>query len=216
MIYVEENETIKKYKIEVDHEKLYALKLRIINECSLVSHVTLKRRADYLPKQNHEHMKNYYERKVGKTENRDFFGPLYYDLYEVSYDWYEKTKYIELIENAKCGGPKAVFELLEYVPPKKKTIEELSLELSKLDPNSNEMREKLEEIETRVKNAHLNKDKKEEIEFMNDVIGCISIILVDEIDKETYKNVSKFTDSSPVPIIKDEEIKRLIYGKVSV
>ena len=216
MVYVEENETIKKYKIEVEHEKLYALKLKIINECSLVSHVTLKRREDYLPKQNHEFMKNYHERKVGKTENNDFFGPLYYDLYEVSYDWYEKTKYIELIEEVLRGNPKDVFELLKYVPSKKKTIEELSLELSKLNPNSKKMREKLEEIEVRVKNAHLNKNKKEEIEFMDAVIGCIHIILVDEIDKETYKNVSKFTDSSPVPIIKDEEIKRLINGKVRV
>jgi len=216
MVYVEENETIKKYKIEVEHDKLYALKLQIINECSLVSHVTFKQREDYLSKQNYEFMKNYQERKIGKTENNDFFGPLYYDLYEVSYDWYEKTKYIELIENAMLCSPKAVFELLKYVPSKKKTIEELSLELSKLNSNSKNMRDKLEEIEKRVENAHLNKNKKEEIEFMDEVRSCISIILVDEIDKETYKNVSKFTDSSPVPIIKDEEIKRLINGKVRV
>ena len=101
MIYVEENETIKKYKIEIDWEKLYALKLRIINECSLVFHVTYEQREDYIKSQNPEYIKNYSEIKVGKTENRDFYGPLYYDLYEVSFDSYEKTEYLELIENLK-------------------------------------------------------------------------------------------------------------------
>ena len=75
MIYVEENETIKKYKIEIDWEKLYALKLRIINECSLAFHVTYEQREDYIKSQNPEYIKNYSEIKVGKTENRDFYGP---------------------------------------------------------------------------------------------------------------------------------------------
>ena len=77
------------------------------------------------------------------------------------------------------------------------------------------MKEKLEEIELRVKNLHLNKDKKEEVEFVNDVRNCIRIILVDEIDKESYNQFSKFADKS-IKIINDEGIKRLINVKVSV
>ena len=89
------------------------------------------------------------------------------------------------------------------------------------------MEEKLEEIEKYFDVGAISIQEKAregratqgetmpEVEFVNDVRNCIRIILVDEIDKESYNQFSKFTDKS-IEIINDEGIKRLINVKVSV
>ena len=90
---------IEKYSIIFDKEKLEALKIEIIERCSLIEHN--KYESDYAPRfTSGEYIKNFKETPVGKK--------VYFEetrtVYSFSYDEYKPPYLVELIEHLEDGS----------------------------------------------------------------------------------------------------------------
>lgn len=195
MIYVKEKDRIKKYDIEIDKERLEGLKIKIINDCSIIKHVKQKVREDCKTNDyDFMHVRNYHARLINKVSNNDFFGPPLISIYEEEYDFYEEPKIVGLIDEVINGKDKKVLELLEY---KDEELDYESLEdrlkvlLSKNNKDTYKFMKEMEELIEQCKNTRYQKPVST---YLSEVQSCIKLILVDEISYQDYLRVYKFMD----------------------
>lgn len=195
MIYVKEKDRIKKYDIEIDKERLEGLKIKIINDCSIIKHVKQKVREDCKTNDyDFMHVRNYHARLINKISNNDFFGPPLISIYEEEYDFYEEPKIVGLIDEVINGKDKKVLELLEY---KDEELDYESLEdklkvlLSKNNKDTYKFMKEMEELIEQCKNTRYQKPVST---YLSEVQSCIKLILVDEIPYQDYLRVYKFMD----------------------
>ena len=193
MIFVREEGKLKKYKVEVDKEKLLGLKYRIINDCSIIKHVKERQREDNLTSDyDFIHIRNYSKRFIKRISNNDFFGPTMIDIYEVEYDFYKEPEIIQIIEEVLNGNDEKSLELLEY-NPKEEKHEMFEEKINKLLINNIGDDEKLiyktKELLEEYKNTNYQKSVSI---YLEDVKNCIELLLIDEISYEEYKRVCQF------------------------
>lgn len=196
MIYVKEKDRIKKYDIEIDKERLEGLKIKIINDCSIIKHVKQKVREDCKTNDyDFMHVRNYHARLINKISNNDFFGPPLISIYEEEYDFYEEPKIVGLIDEVINGKDKKVLELLEY-KDEELDYESLEDKLKKLLSNRNEKNASkfIKEVEELAENFRNITYQKPVGTYLSDVKSCIKLILVDEISYQDYLRVHKFVD----------------------
>lgn len=206
MIYVKEENVLKKYKIEIDKEKLESLKIKIINECSVIKHVKVRQREDCLTSDyDFMHIRNYSKRFVEKIDNNDFYGPPLISIYEVEYDFYKEPKIVKLIEEVLNGNDEKTLELLEYKDDYDDEVQEsLEEKLNKLllnkdsFKNTEELIYKTKELLEDYKNT---KYQKTVSTYLNDVKSCVKLMLIDEISYEDYLRVYNFMDNKKQDII---------------
>ncbi len=195
MIYVKEKDRIKKYDIEIDKERLEGLKIKIINDCSIIKHVKQTVREDCKTNDyDFMHVRNYHARLINKISNNDFFGPPLISIYEEEYDFYEEPKIVGLIDEVINGKDKKVLELLEY---KDEELDYESLEdklkvlLSKNNKDTYKFMKEMEELIEQCINTRYQKPVST---YLSEVQSCIKLILVDEISYQDYLRVYKFMD----------------------
>lgn len=199
MIYVKEENVLKKYKIEVDKEKLLELKYKIINECSIIKHIKEKQREDNLTSDyDFVHIRNYSKRFIERIDNRDFYGSPLISIYEVEYDFYKEPEIIKLLEEVLNGNEEKTLELLEYEPKEEKQ-ESLEDKLSSLLSNNDGNDEKIiYETKKMFEDYQNTKYQKSVSIYLEDVKKCIRLLFIDEISYAEYKRVCNF-------IYQDEE-----------
>ena len=98
MVLMKEVDTVKKYQIIIDSEKLSSLRYKIINDCSTIEHINMRVKENYLPYDDGIYVRNYHQRFVERVSNNDFFGPPLIDIYQVEYDKYNEPDIIKLID----------------------------------------------------------------------------------------------------------------------
>lgn len=206
MIYVKEEEVLKKYKIEVDKEKLLSLKYKIINDCSTIKHIKEKQREDNLTSDyDFVHIRNYSKRFIERVDNRDFYGPPLIDIYEVEYDFYKEPIIVKLIEEVLNDNDKKALELLEY-KENDEVHESLQEKLNKLlsnEENFNIPEKIIYETKALLDEYKNIKYQKRVSIYLNDVKKCVKLVLIDEISYEDYLRVYGFVDKE-----KQEELDK--------
>lgn len=192
MIYVKEEDKLKKYQIEIDKENLQSLKYKIINDCSIIKHVKERQREDYLTCDlDFIHVRNYRKRFVERVSNNDFFGPPMKDIYEEEYDYYEEPDVIKIIEEVLKGNENKTLELLNYevIEEPNKNLEE---KLSELMLNTKSEESLIYEAK-KLLEEHKNTTYQKSVSiYLEDVKNCIRLLFVDEISYEEYMKVCKF------------------------
>ncbi len=195
MIYVKEKDRIKKYDIEIDKERLEGLKIKIVNDCSIIKHVKQKVREDCKTNDyDFMHVRNYHARLINKISNNDFFGPPLISIYEEEYDFYEEPKIVGLIDEVINGKDKKVLELLEYKDEEldyESIGDKLKVLLSKNNKDTYKFMKEMEELIEQCKNTRYQKPVST---YLSEVQSCIKLILVDEISYQDYLRVYKFMD----------------------
>lgn len=202
MIYVKENDMIKKYQIEIDKEKLKALKIKIINECSKIEHIKIKKKEDYFPNiYDFLHVRNFTKKFSERISNNDFYGPPMLDIYEIEYDFYHEPKIVEIIDKALNDNEESTLELLEYKSQNKSNELECKLnEIIKNKTDDEKLMEVLEEAKAMLRQKKLNAKQKNVEEYLPNVKSCVRLILVDEISLEDYNRVCLFADKELINI----------------
>lgn len=204
MFFVKDGQTIKKYKIEIDKETLGILRLNIINDCSLITHVKEKIREDRRYDYDNLFYRNYSEKFIERIDNNDFFGSPTIDIYEVIYDRYEPPDIIELIDNVLAGNEDSSIELLNYNPPVVKDIQIQIDELLKDTSDLDKLQANIEKVNELINQKEVNKNQKDVSVYLLDVKACIKVILVEEIDYEFYIKACKFLDDSKTLVDKEK------------
>ena len=197
MIYVKEEDVIKKYKIEVDKQNLESLKIKLINECSVIKHIKEKQREDNLTSDyDFMHIRNYSKRFIERVDNHDFYGSPLIDIYEVEYDFYIEPKIVKLIEEVLKGNEEKALELLEYKEDDE-VHESLQDKLNKLlsnEDNFNNTEKVIYETKELLDEYKNTKYQKPVSIYLNDVKECVKLVLIDEISLEDYLRVYNFID----------------------
>lgn len=197
MIYVKEEGVLRKYKIEVDKENLESLKIKLINECSVIKHIKEKQREDNLTSDyDFMHIRNYSKRFIERIDNRDFYGPPMIDIYEVEYDLYKEPKIVKLVEEALNGNDEKALELLEY-KHEEEVHESLEEKLNALLSNKDNFKNNekfIYETKTLLEDYKNTKYQKPVSTYLNDIKTCVKLVLIDEISYEDYLRVYNFVD----------------------
>lgn len=197
MIYITEEDVLKKYKIEVDKQNLESLKIKLINECSVIKHIKEKQREDNLTSDyDFIHIRNYSKRFIERVDNRDFYGSPLIDIYEVEYDFYIEPKIVKLIEEVLKGNEEKALELLEYKEDDE-VHESLQDKLNKLlsnEDNFNNTEKFIYETKVLLDDYKNTKYQKPVSIYLNDVKECVKLVLIDEISFKDYLRVYNFID----------------------
>ena len=207
MIYVKEEDKLKKYKIEIDKENLESLKYKIINDCSVIKHIKQRKEEKYLTGDlDFIHVKNYRKRFVERIDNNDFYGPPMKDIYEEEYDYYEEPAVIKNIEEVLKGNENKTLELLNY-EVKEEQEKNLKEKLNELIFNTKNEETLIYEAK-KLLEEHKNTTYQKSVNiYLEDVKNCIRLLFVDEISYEEYEKVCKFI------YMDDEKILSNIYKK---
>ena len=193
MILIKENDTVKKYQITIDKEKLSNLKYGIINNCSVIKHIKEKVREDYLPYNDGFYIRNYFQTFVERVSNNDFFGPTFIDIYQVEYDSYNEPDIIKLINKVIDGSKEAAIELLSYNKSLKKDYKS---EINKLLEDKENIGDNIEKINELLEEEKYNKNQKDIGFYLADIKACISLMLIDECSYDDYQRFCKFCDAN--------------------
>lgn len=197
MIYVKEDNKIKKYEIEIDKDKLEKARVRIIINCSCLHHVDEKLREEYLPnKYDNLTYSNYNEEKIGTVETNEFFSSGWTNIYHVTYDKRIFPEIIKLIDEVLSEKYDNILELLNYKEPKKtKENNKVDISISSIE-EAKKAKEKADEIIKKLYDEKLNEKRFSVNKFMNEVRNSIRLILVDEISLDDFNKVYNFVDDT--------------------
>ena len=227
MFYIEKkDDSLIKYNVIIDEEKLKELKLKIINECAEIVHKSYEstdgpKISDYL------HIRNYKETKIGRTEPNDtlFYSPQ--DIYHFEYDEYKDTELVKLIDELLKGNLSVISEIKNYKQKQQDILEETKRNqknreqqireeiikmhtematadneaLIKLSRKSHKLAKELNEIQ---KHKQLDNSKKLDTEFYSQVIDCINLATISKIKISTIEEVNEFFTGIEKPSISQE------------
>lgn len=191
MVLMKEVDTVKKYQIIIDSEKLSSLRYKIINDCSTIEHINMRVKENCLPYDDDIYIRNYHQRFVERVSNNDFFGPPLIDIYQVEYDKYNEPDIIKLIDKVIEGNEEAAIELLSYNKKSKKDYKE---EINKLLEDKENIVNNIEKINELLEEEKYNKSQKDISFYLQDIKACISLILIDECSYDDYQRFCKFCD----------------------
>lgn len=198
MYYIEqENNDLVKYELQIDQKKLESLKKKIIEECGTITHKSY----DGTREPNHwdtNHIRNYLERKIGRTKTNDELTYPSEDLYHYEYDEYKDTKLVSIINRLLDGDANTILELKNPTPEEKieSTEDILNKKIKKILSKSaknidivelDELKKKLIEFQ---KSEKLNKDRKSDLEYYPEVLNCITLKEVSRMAIETLKELN--------------------------
>ena len=197
MVYVKEQNSIKKYNVEVDKEKLNELRNKIILNCSYLTHFERKLREDDVPNEDdYLTYRNLKKQFIGIVETRDFFSSGWENLYKVAYDMATFPEVIKLIDEVMNDKYNNILVLINYKEPKvKHEKQKTNINISSIEEARN-AKDKIDEIINTFYNQKLNENRVSVNNYMNEVKSCIKLILVDELDFESYNIVYKFFDGN--------------------
>jgi len=197
MIYITEDEKIKGYNVIINKKGLKKIKKDIINNCSNIEHkkeeASCYAAMGWEPSINYEkgrqEVRNLKKKLLRIEENKNYRYT--YEakekIYELEYDLYTypDADLLLLINNAIQGFEKDAFHLL-MIASKVKSKENIDLNISvKTREDAKAAQELLDNL--------LNAKKNIEY-YMPSIKNYISLVLVSEIDYNTYKKFYSFVD----------------------
>lgn len=205
MFFVKDGEVIKKYKIEIDIEKLEKLKLEIIDNCSLITHVkTTSWGGSKNKKIDRLLVRNYEMKFLEEIDTHNEFGPPRESIYEVTYDKYDPPEIVALINRALHGNDEHKIELLNYTPPMREDIQSQIDELLKDTSDLHKLQDNIEKVNKLIEQKEVNKNQKDVSVYLLDVKSCIKVILIEEMDFEVYLKACAFLDDSKTLVDKEK------------
>ena len=193
MVLMKEVDTVKKYQIIIDSEKISSLRYKIINDCSTIEHINMRVKENYLPYDDGIYIRNYHQRFVERVSNNDFFGPPLIDIYQVEYDNYNEPDIIKLIDKVIEGNEQAAIELLSY---SKRTKKDYKNEINKLLEDKENIGDNIDKINKLLEEEKYNKGQKDISFYLSDIKTCVSLILIDECSYDDYQRFCKFCDAN--------------------
>jgi len=197
--YIKRDDKIEKYKVVFDKETLDKLRTEIINKCSIIEHIerTGTRKPNYF---DYLKIRNYKEKKVGRTEPRDnlFYSPE--DIYWYSYDQYNFPYLVKLIDELLKKDVQAVYKI--YNPDFDREPTSLEIKRKVLceeinnipNDNTNKKISKLEELQKLIEQIKINESQESVIPYYKEVQEAILLVPVDIIDIDIIKKVETFYD----------------------
>ncbi len=197
MIYVKEDNKIKKYEVEIDKDKLKQARIKIIINCSYLTHVERKVREEDLPNEfDYLTYRNFNKEHLGIQDTNDFFSSGWTNVYRVTYDKAEFPEIIKLIDRVLDGNYDDVISLLNYKEKKKeKEKNKVDISISSIE-EAKKAKEKADEIIKKLYDEKLNEKRLSVDEFMDKVKDSIKLILVDEIELDDFNKIYNFVDDT--------------------
>lgn len=210
MYYFEETEqSVVKYKVEIDKEKLEALRLTIIDNCSERTHqirYRISEKSRYMFSADPYH-RNVEFTHVGTQHYND--GPDE-DVYNVEYEELKFPEIIRSIDAVLNGDVKDLPQLL-YPAEEDNNNNKAKLAVEKLYEKAAHVLnrtmissvkditntiDKLQSIKDSIleleRHIELNKHRQLVSDYHLEIISCIHLEKVDEMDIETYREMQSF------------------------
>ena len=203
--YLQEKNEIKKYKINIDINKLEELRTEIINNCSYLFH--REYRSTILPhNKDFKRIKNYTYKKIGVREYTD--GPDE-DLYLISYDEVEYPTLVSLIDRLLKNDFSVLNEIYLDEEEKQnlfdKKIKDIENEIAVLTSKREylKVKEKISEMENIILESKKNSERRQ---YYERVKNLISFELIDTIRIEEINRVRKFYEQELLETRKDKSL----------
>ena len=208
MVYVKEQNSIKKYNVEVDKEKLNELRNIIILNCSYLTHFERKVKEENLPNEDdYLTYRNFDKEHIGTHDETGFFSSGWTNIYKITYDEAKYPEIIKLIDEVLNGKYDNVLELLEYKEVRQREENnKFDLSITNLE-DAKQAKEKVDEIIKKIYNQKLNEKRVSVGNYMDEVRLAIKLILVEELDISDFNKVYNFVD---------QDIKEKIDKKIKV
>lgn len=193
------DETIEKYRIEFDREKMEEFKERVINECSEITHCEYDGTKEP-HKSNGIHIRNYTRKEIGFRASDDCFDPNYKMWYHFSYDEYKAPYLVTLIRELLLDDASVIDKIFEpdYSIEGRtlnERIKESSDAIDRMDNTNPDLKiVALQKLQKLYKQAKYNENQKPVQEYYKMLQGMITLELVDTISTETVKQVCDFYD----------------------
>ena len=198
MIYVKENNLIKKYDVQVNKDELERLKYDIIINCSYLKHFDGKVLENNMPNYN-DYLKyiNFNKELIKQVEDRSFFGSGWNNLFHVTYDERIFPEVITLINEVLNDNYNNVIKLLDYKEMKSKDNKKqtMNIDISNIE-DLKKSKEEIDKIINELYNDKLNENRVSVNKYINKIRKCITLILVDELSVEDFNKTYNFVDDS--------------------
>lgn len=208
MIYFKNNDDeIRKYRVDLDKEEIEKLKIKIINDCSFIEHKEYE--SDNGPRLINKPIKNFNGIYTGKKQEY-FEGTR--EIYLYSYDEYNPPYLVELIDELLNGNSNVIDKILNYDTSTKSTIDDkinsVNQELIKIRPEDiTKIKEKLKELEDLLKIKELNKGQQGIELYYNQLLELIKFNLVDSLPIGELNKVESFLEIQLTDKIKTSNSK---------
>ena len=211
MIIKKENNILKKYDVSINIDALESLKYKIISECSTIRHIEQKMCEDDIPFEG-DKVFNLTKKFINSQANRNFFGPTFIDVYEVSYDYYIYPEIIDIIDGVLKENSSMTLKLLNYSTDhksEKEIVKEKINLLLKDDELLNDFNKQYE-LKRLIEEYNNTKCGKSINKYLDEVKNCITLNLIDELSEEEYDKACSFFCLDKDNFINDE-LPKLVY-----
>ncbi|MBO4245842.1 MAG: hypothetical protein J5892_03805 [Bacilli bacterium] len=190
-----ENESLVKYHVSFDENKLDELRNEIINKCSIKEFYSYE--DTIIPTSLDLFIKPYNVVQIGNVERNGKFTPLYkIDCYRIEY-----PDIIMIIDRIKKEDRTAISDLLNYEDTIKINYEEELVDLfKKLSQTENESKriDILNEIESKRALIELNKDYVKASTYVPKIYELLVFNKVGKIQYTQLKKVQEFIESDEI------------------
>lgn len=197
--YQEEKEEVIKYDVTLNKEKLTRLRDEVINNCSKVVHREYESdiEPDFFDVKRY---RNYRAKKTGRV--KEYYGEDK-NIYELQYDEYIYPKLVNYIDMLLRGDFNIAYQSLKVYKGEnqEEPIESngfieiktsIEHELTKDEINITKLKELLNKVEEYQNNLKLNKKRKSDMNYYQEVMSCITLTEIDRITKNEVKRVENF------------------------
>ena len=214
MIYIENEDNIGLYEIKINENNLKNIRKRIIYNCGLIT-VKIKETT----KENLFTSERYIVHSKEQIDTNYNYEP----IYEIVYQEIIFPPIVDIISKILNGQEKEILNLFttnDLKLSKKEEFNEIKesilLKLNSLDINTKNLYMELELIKHSLikisKNYSFeNLDKIKPVsDFYEEIVKCIQLILIKEISKQEYKNMSDFFRTNIEVSQMTSNVKKLI------
>ena len=149
---------------------------------------------------------------INSQANRNFFGPTFIDVYEVSYDYYIYPEIIDIIDGVLKENSSMTLKLLNYSTnhkSEKEIVKEKINLLLKDDELLNDFNKQYE-LKRIIEEYNNTKYGKSINKYLDEVKNCITLNLIDELSEEEYDKACSFFCLDKDNFINDE-LPKLVY-----
>ena len=206
MYYYEEKDNyIDKYKVNIDIAKLTFIYHQLIDKCSFIEDITeTKDDIKDVSSTNEYYVKDYSYKMLKNGK------------YSLHYKRYNKCELAKIIELLFRKDVKGIFKLYNYNPLSNEEkdnlkIKELSNKIDRVDNAfTKEKINLLKEMEFLLQEIEFNKNRKEEIEYINDIKKLIEFEYMGSLSKDVFNNVNLFFEKDMNLNINNKVLKKEI------